>query len=84
MWLLVLYGEVDVEPAESVLATICIAYQYSKDCCNNTRNKTLQEKCLKHFMIRIEEVPVYILLTNIEQMTQSIIKKNTVSVISHD
>ena len=66
-------GEVDVEPVQSVVATICVAYQYSKHCCNNTRNKSLQEKCLTHFMIRIEEVLPFILLTNIEQMSQSII-----------
>jgi len=64
---------VDVEPVESVLATICIAYQYLKNCCNNTRNERVQEKCLKHFMIRIEEVLPFILRTNIGEMTQSII-----------
>jgi hypothetical protein len=73
MWLLVFCGEVDAEPVESALATICIAYQYLKECCNNARNKILQEKCLKHFMIRIEEVLPFILLTNLEQVTQSII-----------
>ena len=81
MWLLVLCGEVDVEPVESVSATICIAYQYLKDCCNNTRNKSLQEKCLKHFMIRIEEVLPFILRTNIEQRTQSIIYQKEILLV---
>jgi hypothetical protein len=84
MWLLFLCGEIDVEPVQSVLATICIAYQYSKDCCNSTRNKSLQEKRLTHFMIRIEEGLPFILFTNLEQMSQSIIKKNSLSVISYD
>ena len=55
---------VDVEPVESVLATICIAYQYLKDCCNNTRNKESTRK-VKHFMIELKKyyhlfyVPTY-------------------------
>ena len=72
MWLLVVW-EGDVDSVESVLATIYKAYQYLKDCCINTRNKILQEKCLKHFMIQIDEALPFILLTNIEQTTQSII-----------
>jgi hypothetical protein len=67
MWLLVLCGEVYVEPVESVLTTFCMVYQYLKDCCNYTRNKSLQDKCSKHFMIQIEEVLPFVLLTNIEQ-----------------
>jgi len=45
---------VDVEPVGSVLATICIAYQYLKDCCNSSRNKESTRK-VKHFMIELKK-----------------------------